>query len=155
MCFPSGPGSGFICKAGYTLSSFLDDCIPCPSGSFKAVDGNGTCLQCPVGAECFGSGLTQFKCSIGFEKNSAEIGCESCVNGTFKNSAGDSVCTQCVSTGNCTNGGLVCNNAYELNAHKTTCVSCGSSCSARPPNMDCSTNSCKAGFQRNSTNNGC
>uniref|UniRef100_A0A8C2ENX9 receptor protein-tyrosine kinase n=1 Tax=Cyprinus carpio TaxID=7962 RepID=A0A8C2ENX9_CYPCA len=55
-----------VCKAGYESVDNETMCRACPSGSFKASQGDQQCLQCPINSRTTNEGATNCVCRSGY-----------------------------------------------------------------------------------------
>ncbi|XP_016340208.1 ephrin type-B receptor 2-like isoform X1 [Sinocyclocheilus anshuiensis] len=55
-----------VCKAGYESVDNGTVCRACPSGSFKASQGDQQCLQCPINSRTTSEGATNCVCRSGY-----------------------------------------------------------------------------------------
>uniref|UniRef100_A0A8C4N3B4 receptor protein-tyrosine kinase n=1 Tax=Eptatretus burgeri TaxID=7764 RepID=A0A8C4N3B4_EPTBU len=62
------PIGGCTCRPGFTPNADADGdaCLACPEGTFKAVQGEGECQQCPPGSRISAAGATSCICRNGY-----------------------------------------------------------------------------------------
>lgn len=97
--FISAGNGTYTCAAGYSGES----CSPCIAGTYKSLNGDGACQQCPAGS--VGNGLTgqttdlgACTCSAGYGgsySSAFALSCSPCEEDTFKPSVGNGVCSTC------------------------------------------------------------
>lgn len=83
----------FGCPAGYQPKLSMTLCEPCPSGTYKRLDGNQSCQKCPQNAICF-PGSVHFSCEPGYQPLSSAIvdSCIACPQNSYKLGAGNYQC---------------------------------------------------------------
>lgn len=106
------------CKVGYECGNtwkcsesfgFYDKkCITCPSGSYKPISANTTCLKCPENSACTPS---SFLCEPGYTL--AGDSCEKCATNTSKPNYGNEPCLGCGENALCDGTNSFCKAGYE------------------------------------------
>ena len=92
------------CEAGQFLNGTSRECEPCPAGTFKEVDGDEACNDCPGNSSTYsrsdGSlvvGSVQAEacmCSVGYTGDHGQV-CEACDIGKYKSEVGNATCSEC------------------------------------------------------------
>eukprot|EP00960_Hanusia_phi_P045231 757100-Hanusia_phi.AAC.2 len=105
------------CDLGRTKSAWTNECVPCPSGSYKSWIGDSACSPCPSNSVTLTDGATGRGSCLCLENYFPDgNGCSQCLANTFKNSIGNEVCTGCPTN---SDASCQCNAGYQ-----------GSSCTA-------------------------
>jgi hypothetical protein len=117
------------CYVGYTGL----DCLACPAGTYKGVNGNFPCIQCPDGSYSTSASMV-CSCNTRYTRTMMQHGdgaCTVCATGTYKPAVCSATCVDC--PGNST--------SLPFSANMTACVCNTSFCG--PPGGPCAL--CAAG----------
>ena len=122
----STSASDCVCLAGYFYSNSI--CEPCPSGTYKPLNGNQACTACPSNSHhtlTQQSSVESCSCNSGF--TGLGTACEECTAGTYKTSSGSDACQTCgmhetSAAGSSSAASCVCAAGYSL--HDGGCQAC-------------------------------
>ena len=152
------PTTAFTCD-GKTLSSPTLKCAACDTGTYKPLQGNAECTDCPQFSTSSGTGATAIsgcECKPGYSGTLSKPGdqCTPCAAGTFGTGGTAATCTPCPAnavtegTASKTASDCVCDLGYTgtVTTPTSKCVACPQSqyksatgaaaCSACPANSD-------------------